>query len=824
MNQLELPTTTAEPIRQLLVLGTWIVACGVTSIEVFKTATLEHYTTIHTMAATLGGNKITGGIVSMPTFLNKIFVGRKDGWVEIWNVSTAKLIYTILPPSPDCGAVTCLEPSPAVSLLAIAYSNGPLIITNVMTDKPLLRLNAGSPDAPVHSISFRTDGMGAGRDGRKDGVMATATSATGDVTFWDLNGGGHVMGVLRSAHNPPSRGSANVRGGVNKIEFLAGQSVIVTSGRDNSLTSWIFDQAPFSPIPRMLHSRSGHAGPVTCLQFLPSDFDGAEGSNKWLLSAGRDRSLWGWSLRRDGQSTELSQGNLRKKAKKVGILAHNALAHATNTTLEDLKAPEITCIATSLNRDGGIGALPGKQPIWEKGRSKKAGPSAEISGMTGWESVVTAHRADSYARTWFWGRKRAGRWALPTGDGSMVSTVAISPCGTFALVGSEGGAIDMYNLQSGAHRQRFPSALTPAQARQVKMQQLKQVDHVAQFQASVGGQRFAPGMGKHTKAVTGIVVDQMNKNIVSCSLDGKIKFWDFVTGNLVEEISWAPLTFPKICRHYVANNLIAFACDDMSIRVVDMETKKTIREFWGPQDTIDDFCFSHDGRWVIAASRDRLVRVWDLPTSHLIDAIRLEKPCTALAVSNSGEYLAAAIEDELGVTMWTNRSLFRHIPARQISERDVGTLSMPSVSGEGNQGLLEGAFEAEEDAEEDDVVAPAVEQLSRDLMTLSLVPRTRWQTLLHLDLIKERNKPKEPPKTPEKAPFFLPSSGKRSGAGQQNGEASKSGEEKSRITKLDSDRFEELFTTKLRAAATTGECKYPPCFFLLSFLHVVASC
>ncbi|CAD6568501.1 MAG: hypothetical protein TREMPRED_004587 [Tremellales sp. Tagirdzhanova-0007] len=47
-------------------------------------------------------------------------------------------------------------------------------------------------------------------------------------------------------------------------------------------------------------------------------------------------------------------------------------------------------------------------------------------------------------------------------------------------------------------------------------------------------------------------------------------------------------------------------------------------------------------------------------------------------------------------------------------------------------------------------------QLSEGLLTLSLMPKSRWQTLLNLDTIKQRNKPKEPPKAPEKAPFFLP--------------------------------------------------------------------
>lgn len=47
-------------------------------------------------------------------------------------------------------------------------------------------------------------------------------------------------------------------------------------------------------------------------------------------------------------------------------------------------------------------------------------------------------------------------------------------------------------------------------------------------------------------------------------------------------------------------------------------------------------------------------------------------------------------------------------------------------------------------------------QLSSSLVTLSLLPRSKWQTLINLETITQRNKPKEPPKAPEQAPFFLP--------------------------------------------------------------------
>ena len=65
-------------------------------------------------------------------------------------------------------------------------------------------------------------------------------------------------------------------------------------------------------------------------------------------------------------------------------------------------------------------------------------------------------------------------------------------------------------------------------------------------------------------------------------------------------------------------------------------------------------------------------------------------------------------------------------------------------------------FEADHDLI-NGVPPPDLDQLSSSLLSLSLVPRSRWQNLLHLDLIRQRNKPIEPPKKPEKAPFFLPS-------------------------------------------------------------------
>lgn len=63
-------------------------------------------------------------------------------------------------------------------------------------------------------------------------------------------------------------------------------------------------------------------------------------------------------------------------------------------------------------------------------------------------------------------------------------------------------------------------------------------------------------------------------------------------------------------------------------------------------------CFSNDGRWIVAASTDRIIRVWDLATGHLIDVVRSQSVCIALAFSNTGEFLATAHEEDIGINIW----------------------------------------------------------------------------------------------------------------------------------------------------------------------------
>ena len=99
-------------------------------------------------------------------------------------------------------------------------------------------------------------------------------------------------------------------------------------------------------------------------------------------------------------------------------------------------------------------------------------------------------------------------------------------------------------------------------------------------------------------------------------------------------------------------------------------------------------------------------------------------------------------------------------------------------------------------------------QLDGDLVTLTLLPRARWETLLNLEIIQLRNKPKEPPKPPEKAPFFLPTlPGVEQRFDVNSGEQEKKSKKPTRRLEKAAAATESVFLQKLSAEDPEGDCE-----------------
>ena len=142
----------------------------------------------------------------------------------------------------------------------------------------------------------------------------------------------------------------------------------------------------------------------------------------------------------------------------------------------------------------------------------------------------------------------------------------------------------------------------------------------------------------------------------------------------------------------------------------------------------------------------------------MIDIFLVESPATSIALSPSGDFLATTHVDDLGIYLWSNKTMYSHVSLRPLSEKTKPTFTdLPTTKlTEHDETDVESNTQRNENDLTMDDVSEKCTPLAEGLVTLSMLPKSRWSNLQNLDIIKQRNKPMEPAKTPKLAPFFLP--------------------------------------------------------------------
>ncbi|PFH51760.1 hypothetical protein AMATHDRAFT_141834 [Amanita thiersii Skay4041] len=650
----------------------------------------------------------------------------------VWSTTTGDLDSSI-DFDPEFTATTILHPATYVNKVLVASSQGSMQLWNIRSQTciykfpmaSLLSLPSARSTEPGNAITALTQspaidvvgiGFASGNivmyDIRADEKMMRMFMEGGGIRALGFRSDGQPILASASAvgHialwdlNEGGRLLHMIRGAhdgaISSIEWIPGQPVLITSGEDNSVKQWFFE-SPTTP-PRLLKYRSGHQTPPHLIRYYGDD-------GKQLLTASRDRSLRCTSVVRDSRSFELSQGSLAKKATSLSI------------PLASLKFPPVTSIAYSSTR------------------------------TKDWDDILTAHTDGPSARTWTMLNKRLGRHTFEFSDTVMrnkgskgkskvrhplgdVKAVCVTACGNFGIAGSSTGLIHLWNMQSGIKRKKYDVGPCPEEA-------ATRLDN-------------SGNKGKE-RTITGIATDALNRVLIASTLDGTLNFFDFQTTKLEHS-----LALPSAVVSITLNRdsgLLAVVCDDMVVRVIDIETKRVVREFGGFRGRVLDIAFSSDSRWLIASSLDSIIRTFDIPTGRLIDAFKTSNIATSISFSPTNDFLATAHMDSVGVYLWANRAQFAEVAFQTVSESDIEEIGLPSMQNatDDNGRFLEGLSALTmQDAPIDVFSTPP--QLDGELVTLTLLPRSRWQTLLNLEVIYQRNKPKEAPKAPEKAPFFLP--------------------------------------------------------------------
>ena len=241
-----------------------------------------------------------------------------------------------------------------------------------------------------------------------------------------------------------------------------------------------------------------------------------------------------------------------------------------------------------------------------------------------------------------------------------------------------------------------------------------------------------------------MAIDALNLVTITCSEDGEVDFWPFrekkslnaCIGNYSHQLKLHE-SIDKIAFHR-ESGMLAVALDDFSVLIIDSDLKRIVRKFSGHSNRISDMAFSTDSRWIITASMDCLIKVWDLPSSKLIDCFKFDKAPTSICFSPSSEFFATTHVNDLGIYLWSNKTLYSHVSFRQLPDdyEPLSEVKMPTTSSPNDPDETEEMDQESGDLLDDYKHYVSPEQLAFDLVTLSLMPESRWKNLVNLDIIK----------------------------------------------------------------------------------------
>lgn len=174
-------------------------------------------------------------------------------------------------------------------------------------------------------------------------------------------------------------------------------------------------------------------------------------------------------------------------------------------------------------------------------------------------------------------------------------------------------------------------------------------------------------------------------------------------------------------------------------------------------------------RWLLVSSMDGTLQLFDIPSAQRLQVMHVSKPIISMSASRSMELLATAHSGEAGVVLWGNAVLYGGVAQAQLA-RHIEASTIPGPGGALREGVASLTLPEEVlDQKEDDDDGDADEKASGDAelqvkgqvakgaVTMARASRSKWQSLVYLEDIKERNKPEKPEPEPEPAPFVLPS-------------------------------------------------------------------
>ena len=318
---------------------------------------------------------------------------------------------------------------------------------------------------------------------------------------------------------------------------------------------------------------------------------------------------------------------------------------------------------------------------------------------------------------------------------TFCTCVCISICGNFCFCGFKNGNIEKFNMQSGISRWVLERA---------------------------------HGIGNE---ITNLKSDGLNSMLISISKnEKKIKFWEILDHSLIKEFLID--SFPRQIEINRDSDLICVSLENNHIYIYDKSQLALVRKFnvllnnnKEEDYIINDIDISKDSNWLLCiTNKDKSLKIFDIISTNLIEWVQFDKTPLSMNLSPNSLYIAMSFEEEKGIYLYINRTLFVDLEdienveepvhctlaafkAKMLKQRDEHELNDVN-----EDNFIKESIEKESDDREKFVEVP---EENNELISLSNENNIKYKLLNDIELLQERNAPKIKEKKKEQAPFFL---------------------------------------------------------------------
>ncbi|KAK1934858.1 WD domain, G-beta repeat containing protein [Babesia divergens] len=500
--------------------------------------------------------------------------------------------------------------------------------------------------------------------------------------------------------------------------LIAGEVLLIGTENGDIV---IFDLSGFRTFSVI---KGAHVGPIKHLMYV-------EKTNS-LVTAGTDNSLVLWSMDSDKHL-------IREFKSRRGLIGEVNLMQAYDADELDL----LVCSSSN-----GVGYL-GKASTMQQVRCNTFSTTVckqklrKITAIAScyqrhydWPNIATCHQNTHVVHLWSGHRGALAEGVIKAPNMAETATaVCISSCGNYVVVGYINGQLHLFNLQSTNHEDEL-----------------------------VIKQRGERSSAHESRIITLSLLGGVQLvSICDSSKDRTIKTWDISTVSLKD--MYEP-DLPKGAYVHLAvcgSLLTALACSDGVIYLVDVIGKMVIRTIGYGK--VTSMAFHPNGSWFIATASDSTMVAYDILAACYVEYARFTGQVLAVSIDSSGAFLNVAIENAPGIIMrYANKHVFE-IDAKTMLYKELGDepvmLQLPCLvkddSTDDRRGdNIESAVDDVDEVEMRTDYRSSAEPLADGMISLSGLSSGQLQSILFLDEIKEKSKPKEPPKAAEDLPFFIP--------------------------------------------------------------------